>query len=369
VSRPARLLLVNPSGVRGGAEALLLALAAHADPGRLMITFACLADGPFTDELAATGARIQRLRAGRLRNPLEWARAVRGLTALARAHDAVLSWQVKGHYYGTPAARRARRPVAWWDHGIRPARGEPRFVIDALLPRAVRADLVVCSSASAAMRHRPARVIHPGADLEVFAAPDRSRARAALGIGDDDVAIGIVGRLQPWKGQHVLLEAAPAILAVEPRARFLVIGGTPGGFSAGYPAALERQVAALAIAERVSFLGQRDDVAALLPGLDVFVHASRDEPFGIVIVEAMAAGVPVVATDAGGVPEIVVDGEHGLLVPPEDAPALAEAVAATLADPGAARTRVDAARARAFDRFGWARYVREVSELVEEMIR
>ena len=365
--RPVRLLLVNPSPVRGGAEELLLAFVTRCDPARVDPLVACLAEGDFTDDLEAAGARVVRLRAGRLRHPWAWARTVARIARLAREADAVLSWQVKGNYYGTPAARLARTPCAWWDHGIRPARGEDRYLIDNVLPASVRADLVVTSSAAAAARHRRARAILPGIDLDPYASPDRGRGRALLGVPGQAPAIGIVGRLQPWKGQHVFLRAAARIAATVPAARFFVIGDAIGGFSASYPASLRSLAAEVGIAERVAFLGQRPDVPALLPGLDVFVLASFDEPFGLVNVEAMAAGVPVVATNAGGVPEIVPSEEVGVLVPTGDDAAIADAVCSLLADPERAGSIAAAGRARAFERFGIARFVEDVTQLVEDL--
>jgi len=364
-SRRVRLLVVNPSPVRGGAEELLLALATRARTTDVEV--ACLAGGPFVDELEAAGARVRRVRAGRLRNLARWARTVARLARLARQADAVLSWQVKGHYYGTPAAWLARRPSAWWDHGIRPARGEPRYLIDNRLPALLRSRTVVCSSAAAASRHRRGRAILPGIDLARYERSGRAAARTLLGADGDEVLVGSVARLQPWKGQHLLIEAMPAILQAEPRARLVVVGGTPGGFSAGYPARLERLARELGIEDRVRFFGQRDDVPALLPGLDVFVAASFAEPFGLTTVEAMAAGVPVVATDAGGVPEIVVDEESGLLAPAGDAAAIARAVIRILTEDGLGARLATAGRDRARHDFDISRYVRETEALVRAL--
>lgn len=365
--RPVRLLIVNPSPVRGGAEESLLDFLTRCDRARVDPLVACLADGPYVDDLEAAGVHVVRLRARRLRYVWMWALTVWRLARLARGADVVLSWQVKGNYYGTPAARLARRPCAWWDHGIRPARGEPRYVIDNVLPRSVRADLVVTSSAASAERHRPSRVILPGIPLDPYRSPDRTGGRALLGLADDEPAIGIVGRLQPWKGQHIFLRAAALVAERAPAARFFVIGDAVGGFSAEYPAELRRLASSLGIEERVAFLGHRTDVPALLPGLDVFVLASFVEPFGLVNVEAMAAGVPVVATMAGGVPEIIDDGETGLLVPVADEGAIADAVCRCLGDPGFAGTIAKAGRERAFERFDIGRYVEEITSLAEGM--
>lgn len=366
---PVRLLLVNPSPHRGGAEESLLEFLTRADPTKVVTTVACLADGSFTDDLEEAGARVVHLRAQRLRYPHMWARTVLRLAGLARQHDVVLSWQVKGHYYGTPAARLARTPVAWWDHGIRPAKGEARYAIDNLLPATVRADLVVTSSAASGARHRRNRVILPGIPLEPYAAPDRETARMLLEVDPSDKVIGIVGRLQPWKGQHVLLRAMPDVLARFPEARLVVIGDAIGGFSAGYPAELRAIAADRKIDHRVRFFGQRDDVPALLPGLDVAVMASVAEPFGLVTVEAMAAGVPVVATRTGGTPEIVTDGVDGVLVPPGDAGALAHGIIEVLSEPARAATMAAAGRSRAFAAFDIKRYVSQIEDLVTELRR
>lgn len=365
MTEPLRLLLVNPSAARGGAEEMILGFAIGSE--RVRTTVACLQPGGFTDDLLEAGVNVKQIDGKRLRNPRAWAATVARLARLARKADVVVGWQVKGHYYATPAARLARRPVAWWDHGIRPARKEPRHGIDARLPASLHADLVITSSWAAATRHAHARAIHPGIDMTPFAAPDRAEARARLGLADGERGVGIVGRLQPWKGQHRLLEAAPAILSADPNARIIVIGGTPGGFSAGYPAALEAQADRLGIAAQVRFLEQRRDVATLLPGLDVFVNASDAEPFGLVTVEAMAAGLPVVGTGAGGTPEILADGRTGLLVPADDVAALAHAVIRLLTDGPFADSIAAAARVEAFERFSMARYVRDFESLLFEM--
>ncbi len=135
-----------------------------------------------------------------------------------------------------------------------------------------------------------------------------------------------MGRLAPWKGQHVFLEAAALLLRraqVDPCTQFVIIGGALFGED-DYERRLCQQSAELGIASNVTFLGHQKDVAAVLDNLDILVHASiTPEPFGQVILEGMAKGLPVVATDAGGIREIVTHRENGLLVPPGDAQALA----------------------------------------------
>jgi len=357
-----RVLVVQPSPVRGGAEECLVELVTRADPAKLAITVACLTDGPFVDDLEALGARVVHLRAQRLRYLWMWALTVWRLARLARTHDVVLSWQVKGNYYGAPAGRLARKRVAWWDHGIRPAKGEPRYWIDNVLPSLTRADLILTSSAASAERHRRSKAILPGIPLEPYAHPDRARSRELLGVTDAQLVLGIVGRLQPWKGQQLLLEAMPQILERFPSAVAVIVGGVVGGLSAGFDLELHARAEQLGITDSVRFLGQRDDVAELLPGFDRFIQASYGEPFGLVTIEAMAAGVPVIATAAGGTLEIITDGVDGLLTPVGDARALAATVLGSLADPDGAIRLAAAGRKRAFEHFDAARYVREIED-------
>lgn len=366
--RPVRVLLVNPSPIRGGAEEMLDAFLRGFDPARIEASVACLAPGPFSDELVAAGHRVRMIDAGRMRQPHRYTQAVRALARVARHHDLVCSWQVKGHYYGTPAARLARRPAIWWDHGIRPKRGEQLAFAGGTIPKALRATLVLTSSRAAAARHARAIAIHPGIDVERFAsarAAQRETMRSSFGVSADQPLVGIVGRLQPWKGQHIFLRAAARVASRYPAARFLIAGDALGGFSAGYPAELRSLAADLGIADRVIFAGARTDVPAVLAALDVFVHASVEEPFGIVIVEALAAGVPVVATRGGGVGEIVTDGTDGFLIECGDDEQMAGRIGAVLSD-AALASRVSAAgqdRARAA--FTAQRMVEQFSVVLE----
>lgn len=342
---PLRVLIVNPSAVRGGAEEILIGICRHADPSRLSVEVACLLDGPFPDDLAAFGVPVHRLRAGRLRQLNKWARAVWRISVLARRFDLVVGWQVKGQFYATPAAILARKPPAWWDHGIRPRFGQRRFWPDGILPRVLPAVGVAADSVAAAAPIPGAVGVHPGIDAQSYldASLEREAIRKELDIAPASKAIGIVGRLQPWKGQHAFLRAA-ARIADRPDVVFLVVGGAIGGFSESYPGELRALASSLGIADRVRFLGHRGDVPRVLAALDVFVHASMAEPFGIVIVEAMAAGVPVVATRGGGVDEIVEHERNGLLVSFGDDAGIASAVERLLDDPSLSARLVDEAR-------------------------
>ena len=187
-----------------------------------------------------------------------------------------------------------------------------------------------------------------GVDVERFrpldAARDGEDPRPA-GFRDGTFCIGTVGRLEAIKNQSLLLEAFGRLCRAYPelteRARLVVVG------EGSLRASLEGQARRDGIMERVWFAGSRDDVPVLMRRLDLFVLPSKAEGISNTIMEAMASGVPVVATDVGGNGELVVPGQTGMLVPPDDPRAMAEAMAAYLADPDRCRREGAAARDRA----------------------
>jgi glycosyltransferase involved in cell wall biosynthesis len=164
-------------------------------------------------------------------------------------------------------------------------------------------------------------VIYPGVDLTRFDVRETSPIiRCELGLPDWAAVIGVVARLDPIKGHTDLITAFPKILQAVPTARLVFIGDGPAASD------LRHQVHEVGLAEHVHFLGSRRDIPRLLRAFDVFVLPSHQEGLGLAIIEAMAAGLPVVATRVGGIPEVVVEEETGLLVEPRNPPGLAEAI-------------------------------------------
>lgn len=166
-----------------------------------------------------------------------------------------------------------------------------------------------------------------GVPIERFAwsAERRAQARQSLGVSDDTLLIGAVGRLVALKNHRLLIEVLPAIAERHPKVKLVLIGGGP----------LEAELRELAQAQgdRVMVLGQRTDVADLTPAFDIFAMPSLTEGLSIALLEACATRLAIVATSVGGNPEIIRDGETGLLVPPSDGPALQNALLALLDDP------------------------------------
>jgi len=218
------------------------------------------------------------------------------------------------------------------------------------------------------MRPRFFEVIYDGLDLADFQ-PRRQAAdvRAELGLAHDAEVAGVVGNLQEWKGQTVLVEALDLLQKVHPRLVVLLVGGVHRS-GAAYADSLKALAESRGIASRVIFTGARPDVPDLMNAMDIVVHTSvRGEPFGRVIIEGMAVGKPVIATRAGGVPEFVNDGEDAILVEPGDAAALARCLDRLLDDAGE-RGRLSSSARISAERFALAGHVSAMTSVFERSV-
>jgi len=186
---------------------------------------------------------------------------------------------------------------------------------------------------------------------------------------DSVFRIGLIGRISPWKGQHIFIQAATLVNKRFPKARFVIVGAALFG-EEQYDKEVRQLPQELGIEHIVEFAGFCKDINLALSNLDLVVHAStKGEPFGQVIIEGMAAGKPVVATNGGGVPEIVEDGKTGILVPMGDATAMAEAICQILESPGRAREMGRKGRDRVAAHFTMDQTARRVEAVYEEMFR
>jgi glycosyltransferase involved in cell wall biosynthesis len=174
--------------------------------------------------------------------------------------------------------------------------------------------------------------------------------------------VACVGNLYPYKGHDILVEAAPRILAAFPETRFLIAGEDRGAMPA-----VRARIDALGLSGSFCLAGLRDDVPSILARATILAHPSFEEGLPNAVLEAMSAGKPVVATAVGGTPDAVVDGETGLLVPPADPEALAEAVISLLRDPSRIREMGDAGRRRARSGFSLEGMVRDTMAVYLEL--
>ena len=367
------IVVVMPlAHMRGGAERALLDLfrETRADDVRWRAIF--LEDGPMVEDARALGIPTLVIDAGRMRHVARTGAAITGIAAQTRKWkgDAILGWMAKAHLYGSPAALLARVPALWFQMGL--ARTSDR--LDRAATRLPAQGILCCSNFAAQAQAqlkplRPTRVVWNGVDLTRFD-PDRlcppAQARKMLGLHGGGPLIGIVGRMQRWKGMHTLIAALPLLLPAHPGARIVIVGGTHD-LEPEYAAQLRAQIASLNLGERVLLAGAQDDIPLWMQAMDVVVHASDREPFGIVALEAMALGKPLVAGSEGGPREIITNGVDGLLAAYDDAPALARAIGRYLDDPIWAQAVGRMARQRALQ-FSTARYAQGVADAVQSLL-
>jgi glycosyltransferase involved in cell wall biosynthesis len=191
--------------------------------------------------------------------------------------------------------------------------------------------------------------------------------RALLGLAAGVPLVGLVGRYDTWKGHQVFLRAAARIAAARPHVRFCMVGGALNEALLPHAARYRDGVLdlrrRLGLEEVVHVVGHRDDVPEVLAALDVVACPSDHEPFGMIVLESLAARRALVASDSGGPTEIVEDGTSGLLFPTGDADALAERIVRVLDDPALRRRLGEAGRRRVEAAFTRERYARDMEAL------
>jgi glycosyltransferase involved in cell wall biosynthesis len=350
---PVRVVVLDHTAQTGGAELALLRTVAALDPALVDVTVLLFADGPLVDRLRSVGARVRVLTldprvAGTDRHSLGRLSALRTVPFVARlarelralAPDVVHTTSLKADLIGLLAGRLARRPVVWHVHDRIATDYLPGPVVRVirLLARRAAAEVVVNSRATADTLLPLPRwtLAHPGLAPEQIGPDPIDRVRPP------EPVVGIVGRISPTKGQLEFLAAAELLADRFPALRFRVIGDALFA-EQEYADRVRSAAARPALSGRVEFTGWVADPAAELDRLTVMVHASpTPEPFGQVVAEAMARGVPVVATAGGGVDEIVRPvGEEprGELVAAGDVAGLTEAISWALTDPDTAASR------------------------------
>jgi glycosyltransferase involved in cell wall biosynthesis len=364
-----KLLVTVPWGERlGGAEAMLWSFLRHLDRERFEPTVIFFEDGGFPQDVASLGIAASVMETGRLREGRSLGRSVRSLAAEMRRlrPNVVLNWVAKAQIYGGAAARVAGLSdrVVWWQHGVTTGHWMDRAAT-ALPARAVGCSSSVAARAQAALRpRRPAFVVHPGVEPSLNGS---GPGAAWLDIPAGRTVVGIVGRLQPWKGQHRLLDALALLRRRELDVHGLIVGGDAYGLSPEYASGLRELVTGLGLEDRVTMTGQVPDVSPYVRAMDVLVSASVNEPFGIVLVEGMAEGVPVVAVGDAGPRDIVEDGRTGVLVPSPAPELLAEALEPLVRDPERRLRLGEAGRARFLENFTAEAMAASIERRLEEV--
>jgi glycosyltransferase involved in cell wall biosynthesis len=361
---------------RGGAETMLYRLLTRLDRQRFASVVVSLTDrGALGAAIAALGVPVYALG---LRRGAPDPRAVGRLwRLLRRERPAVLqTWLYHADLLGLVAGRLAGVPAIVWNvrcseidlRHYSPLTALARRLLALLsgMPAAVVVNSLAGRRVHERLGYRPRRwrVIPNGFDLEQFrpdpAAP--ARLRQLLGVAPEAPLIGLVARYDPMKDHATFLQAARRLLDMRADARFVLVGA---GVDWHNPR-LAAPARALGLVPHLHLLGERDDVAALLPGLDLATLSSVSEAFPNVVGEAMACGVPCVVTDVGDAAYLV--GDTGRVVPPRDPAALAAAWAELLARPAAARRALGrAARERVATLFSLEAVAKQYAALYAEL--
>ncbi|WP_127901682.1 glycosyltransferase [Solirhodobacter olei] len=359
----------------GGAERLLAATLPRLAAQGFSVDVVSLQDrdgSTMRAPLEAAGIPVRQIEVTKLRNLRQVARFLRAMQAdrpaLLHAH---LEFST---LLGAAAGRLLHLPTVTTLHTLEaPGLASRRDLRRWLMYRAMALgmDRVLCLTAANASAVRagglaraPIEVLPNGVEMALFDAPPatgRTALRAALSIPPGAPLVLTVCVLRPLKGVDRLLKAFSAVLAQLPDAHLLVVGDGPER------AALETLARNLGLGPRLRFTGHRADVADLMRAADLFVLPTLFDAQPTVVMEAMAARLPVVASRTGGIPDMV-DDRSGLLVPRDDPAALAAAIAALLADPARARALGEAGRARAEAEFSIDRQISRLGALYDRLI-
>lgn len=373
---PVRLLKVLPTLMCGGTETQVMTLCRSLDASRFDLEFACLRRvGPHVQEVDARRLPLTEYPIASFHSAGTLVQQGRFARHLARRGTQIVhAYSFYGNVFAIPPARFARVPVVV---------ASIRDLGPYLTPMQKRVQRYVCRLADCVLVNADAVkkwlvndgydaakivVIRNGVDLGRFNhPPEPGRIRTELGLPRDVPLVAVVSRLNRLKGLEQFLAAAAVVSRQFPDARFLV-AGEPPPHDPGYLDDLKTLAREVGIASRITFTGLRSDVPALLASVNVAVMPSLNEALSNALLEAMAAGAPVVATRVGGTPEAIVDGQTGLLVAPADVASLAASIGRLLGAPALAAQLGLAARRSIADRFSIARMTARTEQLYQELL-
>jgi glycosyltransferase involved in cell wall biosynthesis len=371
--RPARIAFWAGSLERAGTQRFLVELLRRLDRSRFdPLVLAVEKRGDYVAVIEEMGVPVREYGTGRLVS-LTTLRCLWGASLYLRRERVDVLWPMLGKttLFGPFVGRAAGVPVVvngqrnltyWFEGGIREAiyRYVNRRLVDAVLVNSEAA----ANELASRFHVPPERIVRIGAGVDIAAfagaAPNRALSED-LGL-DGRPLVGIVAKLSRVKGHEHFLAAAAEVARERPDARFLIVGDGPRR------AQLERLSAELGLSRVVVFLGARADVSSVLKLLDVFALSSLSEGAPNAVIEAMAAGVPVVAPRVGGVPELVREGVTGTLFEPGDDRALARAIVDLLDDRARARAMGEAGAALARERYEIDGVVRRVERILAGLV-
>lgn len=393
---PTTVLFLTGSSGMAGVEFNAIRLAQRLDPKRWRVVVACCAEGEFSKICRAKGIELVRYRRPRLfstsirigtrvrvPNPfgclwdiLVIVMAAVSVVGLLRklAPALVVTKGLFPHFYGALAARWCGIPCIWHAEDLISERWWGMFRrCFAMAARWLPSCVVVIGEPIA--RQLPSnmlgrvRVIHNGSDTDAIKPGLNGAAvRRELGLPADTIVIGHVGRLTPWKGQHHLLEAFARLAHDLPKTRLLLVGSAVFESDA-FEQYLRKRAGSLGLAERIIFAGYRRDVPRVLGALDILAYTSVEKDnCPLSLLEAMAAGLPIVAYDIEGIRLVLSDPQYGLLVPVENVEALADNLKRIILDRPLRESLAKGARVRVEQAFSLTKHVRQFDSVMSSLL-
>lgn len=389
MSRRTRIVYLNHTGLVSGAERVLIHMLRVLDRSRYEAVVLCPENGPLPglvrDEdipcLAAPviEGRFTRQPGEMLRYTRSLGRSIRAMrkTLLELNPDLVHANTLRAGVVATLATAGADLPVVWHVHDTLPRHAVSTAIrMLALQSRRTRIVAVSHAAGEAFCGKAPLggrlRVIHNGIDLARFPHKQAGGAhgfRQSAGIPEEAFLVSAVGQICARKGLRELLESFRRIYAAAPQMHLAIVGKAVFRHEEEYRDSLMNYVRAAGIEDRVHFTGERDDVSAAMQASDLLVLNSHEEPFGLVLVEAMSSGTPVVATRVGGIPEIVRDGENGWLVERGDCAALGARLLALSKDRRSLELAAETAYRTTCPRFSLERFKGDLHRFYAEVER
>lgn len=364
------VLYLHVHGEISGGEKSLLVLWENLDRTRFRPLLAAPCPSPFSDQARSLGVDVRAMSFPRLRELFRTA----GFMTIQDVRRLILKENIlivhgnttQTNLTGSLAAIGTGCRTVWHERTLPGAEWDvDRWL--GFLP-----DRIICNSAAVARRfrsHGNAVVILNGVSLERFRpGAGGDTLRGALGVGGDELLVGIAGNFTPLKGHEIFIRAASCIATQEKTLRFCIVGDETFADNKGRHEVLRTLVRNLGLEKRMQFLGYRDDMPAIMDALDILVAPSYLEACSRAVLEAMAAGTPVVATNVGGNPELVEDGVTGILISPGDCDALAKAILRLACDPALRHQMGAAAKKRAEGAFSVARQVHQTQAVYEELM-
>lgn len=354
----------------GGAQMVLLRLLNNMDRQRYQPTVACLynGDGIVAQQIRDLGIRVVDLE---MRSKWRMDAFARFWALLRQQRPTILhTWMFHANIPGRLLGRAARVPVIIGSEHTMGQESQFRQWINRW--SGPLTDGVICVSEQVrafaeqqiGLPPQKLTVIPNGIELQRFdRLPSQAEVRRRFGLPQTSTVMGAIGRPRPVKGYRYLIDAFAQLAPAHPALTLLLVGNGPER------AALTEQARQKGLVDRAFFLDDQTDIPALLPALDLLVAPSLWEGMPMVVLEAMAARLPVVATRVGGTPDVVADGETGLLVAPSDAMQLAQSIERLLVDPGLRQQMGRAGRARAEQNFSIEQNVAQTQALYERLVR